>query len=52
MDNSTEKLSIKNEQIKTTKKQMEDIINKTIPILTSTKTLLNEINLDDLTELK
>lgn len=52
VDNSTEKLNIKNKQIKKTKKQMEDFVNKTTPILSTTKTLLNEINVNDLTELK
>lgn len=31
---------------------MQELINKTLPILNTTKTLLNEINLDELTALK
>jgi len=52
VNNSTEKLNLKNEQIISTKKQMEELIDKTLPVLSTTKTLLNEINSDDLTELK
>jgi len=52
VNNSTEKLNLKNEQILSTKKQMEELIDKTLPVLSTTKTLLNEITSDDLTELK
>jgi len=52
LNNSTEKLNLKNEQIISTKKQMEELIDKTLPVLSTTKTLLNEINSGDLTELK
>lgn len=52
VNDSTNKLRLKNEQIKCTTEQMEEFVNKTIPILSTTKTLLNEINVDDLTELK
>lgn len=52
VNNSTEKLNLKNEQIISTKKQIEELIDKTLPILSATKTLLNEISSDDLTELK
>jgi len=52
VNNNTEKLNLKNEQILNTKKQMNELIDKTLPVLSTTKTLLNEINSDDLTELK
>jgi len=52
VNNSTEKLNLKNEQIINTKKQMQELVDKTLPVLSTTRTLLNEINADDLTELK
>lgn len=52
VNNSTEKLNLKKEQIINTKKQMEELVDKTLPILSTTRTLLNEISSDDLTELK
>jgi hypothetical protein len=52
VNNNTEKLNLKNEQILNTKKQMKELIDKTLPVLSTTKTLLNEINSDNLTELK
>jgi len=52
VNNSTEKLNLKNEQIINTKKQMQELIDKTLPVLSTTRTLLNEINADELAELK
>lgn len=52
VNNSTEKLNLKSEQIINTKKQMKELIDKTLPVLSTTRNLLNEINSDDLTELK
>lgn len=52
VNNCTEKLNLKNEQIINTKKQMKELIDKTLPVLSTTRNLLNEINSDDLTELK
>jgi len=52
VDNSTEKLNLKSEQIINTKKQMKELIDKTLPVLSTTRNLLNEISSDDLTELK
>lgn len=52
VNNSTEKLNLKKEQIINTKKQMKELVDKTLPVLNTTRTLLNEINSDDLTELK
>lgn len=49
---SHEELSFKNEQIKNTREQMKELIDKTIPVLSTTETLLNEINLEELIELK
>lgn len=52
VNNSTEKLSFKNEQIISLKEQMRKLIDTTLPVLNSTRTLLNEINVEDLIELK
>lgn len=52
VNSSTEQLSLKDEKIKNKKEQMQELIDKTLPILNTTKTLLSEINLDELTELK
>jgi len=52
VNNSTEKLNLKSEQIINTKKQMKELMDKALPILSTTRNLLNEINSDDLTELK
>lgn len=52
VDNSTEKLSVKSEQIRTTREQMKELIDKTLPVLSTTKTMLTEIKVEDLTELK
>lgn len=52
VNNNTEKLNLKNEQIINTKEQMNELIDKTLPVLSTTRTLLNEINSEDLTELK
>lgn len=51
VNNSHEELTFKNEQIKNTRKQMNKLIDKTLPVLSITKTLLNEINLEEITEL-
>lgn len=52
VENSTEKLSLKNEQIINLKEQMKELIDKTLPVLSTSKTFLNEINVDNLTELR
>lgn len=52
VNNSTEKLNLKNEQIINTKKQMQELVDKTLPVLSTTRNLLNEINAEDLAELK
>ncbi|VVC32081.1 Dynein heavy chain, domain-2,Dynein heavy chain domain,Dynein heavy chain, domain-1,Dynein heavy chain, P- [Cinara cedri] len=52
MNVSSEKLNSKNEQIKNTRNKMTKLIDTTLPVLNTTKTLLNEMNLEDLTELK
>jgi subtilase family serine protease len=52
VNNSTEKLSYKNEQITNLKEQMRNLIDTTLPVLNTTKSLLNEINVEDLIELK
>lgn len=52
VNNSTEKLSVKSEQIRTTREQMKELIDKTLPVLSTTKTMLTEIKVEDLTELK
>lgn len=52
VNDSTEKLSAKNEQIRSTKEQMNELIDKTLPVLSTTRTLANEINLEDFTEIK
>lgn len=52
VNNSSEKLSLKNEQMENTRGQIKELVDKTLPILDTTKTLLDEINLEDLTELK
>lgn len=52
VDNSIKELSLKNEQIKSTKEQMNELIDKTLPIISTSKSLLNEINPDDLSELR
>lgn len=52
VNNSNEELSFKNDQIKNTREQMKELIDKTLPVLSTTKSLLNEINLEELIELK
>lgn len=52
VDNSMEKLRSKNEQIINTKEQMKELIDKTLPVLSTSKVFLNEISVDDLTELR
>lgn len=52
VDNSSKELSFKTEQIKSTREQMKVLVDKTLPILNTSKTLLNEINSEDFTELR
>lgn len=52
VDNSTEKLSVKSEQIRNTREQMKELVDKTLPVLSNTNTILTEIKVEDLTELK
>lgn len=52
MNDCSEKLKSKNEQINNTREKMTKLIDTTLPVLNTTKTLLNEMNLEDLTELK
>lgn len=52
VNNSTEKLSLKNEQITNLKEEMRELIDTTLPVLNTTRALLNEINAEDLIELK
>lgn len=52
VNNSSEKLSLKNEQIKNTREQMKELEDKTLPVLETTRTLLDEINFEDLKELR
>lgn len=52
VNNSTEQLKLKDEKIKIKKEQMQKLVNKTLPVLTTIRTYLNEISLEELTELK
>lgn len=49
---SSEQLNSKDGQIKNIREKMTTLVDKTLPVLNTTKTLLNEIKLDDLAELK
>lgn len=49
---SSEQLNSKDGQIKNIREKMTTLVDKTLPVLNTTKSLLNEIKLDDLTELK
>lgn len=52
VDSNSKKLNFKNEQIENTRKQVKELIDTTLPILNTTKALLNQINLEELIELK
>lgn len=52
VDSNSKKLNFKNEQIENTRKQVKELIDMTLPILNNTKALLNQINLEELIELK
>lgn len=52
VNTSTEKLNFKEEQIIQLKEQMRELVDTTLPVLNTTRTLISEINVEDLIELK